>query len=202
MPEVWKCRRTCVQLVLIAGVKPCSEEHRRLTWIKSSADHSWHDNEKHREDFQISSQHWSTFGMGEVLGGEGPLNYHLQLVRKRVGSRTEALQREQDPSFLSCSWMTFTQQDPRLFCMPMATFPSQCLQPAQSSAHRLWERAEWKFPYRNNFALDWNEATLGTGGSSCTAARDKEWSSLIWFSERSVVGFDDYPILNNKNKIL
>lgn len=31
--------------------------------------------------------------MGEVLGRERPLNYYLQLVRKRVGSRTEALQK-------------------------------------------------------------------------------------------------------------
>lgn len=97
----------------------------RLTWVKSSADHPWHDDEKHREDFQISSQHWSTFGMGEVLGREWPLDYHLQLVRKGVGSKAGALQREQDPSLLLFSWMIFMRQDPRVFCMPMATFPSR-----------------------------------------------------------------------------
>lgn len=48
-----------------------------LTWVEGSADHTRHDNEKHREYFQIARQHRSTLRMRDALGGEGPLNYHL-----------------------------------------------------------------------------------------------------------------------------
>lgn len=48
------------------------------TWVESSADHSWHNNEEHREDFEVATEYRTTFGMGQVFGRQRPLHYHLQ----------------------------------------------------------------------------------------------------------------------------
>lgn len=43
-------------------------EEDRLTWKQCSADHAWHDNEEHGQQFEVASQHTACFGMRKRSG--------------------------------------------------------------------------------------------------------------------------------------
>lgn len=125
--------------------------------------------------------------------------------RKGAECKTEALEREQDPSSLclSFSWMTFIRQDPRVFCMPMATFPSRltaaCCHCSELSAQAIGEGSveisftgivspltEMKPPWGLETAAVQQQETRNEADCRC-------------FGTSSVVGFHDYPILKHKS---
>lgn len=171
----------------------------RLTWEESSADHSWQDNEKHREEFQISCKHWSTFGMGEVLGRESSLDHHLQAVQKgsREWNRSTA---ERAGSILSVSPSQRWLSSPGSQCVFHAkdSFPTSltaaCCHPLELSPQARGERsveisftgmisplAEMKPPSGLQTAAVWQQETRS----------ETDWGC---FGQSSVVRFHNYPI--------
>lgn len=43
------------------------------TWVQSPADHPWHDDEDHRQHFEVAGEDGSGLGMAQVLGRQRPL---------------------------------------------------------------------------------------------------------------------------------
>ena len=56
----------------------------RLTWEQCSADHAWHDNKEHGQQFEVASQHTPSFGMRQRLGWQRPLDYYLHTHAHKV----------------------------------------------------------------------------------------------------------------------
>lgn len=55
-----------------------SSPHCLLTWEEDTTDHSWEHHHEKRQHFQVGGHQRASFGMGQVLGSQRPLNDHLE----------------------------------------------------------------------------------------------------------------------------
>lgn len=127
--------------------------------------------------------------------------------RKGAETKTEALEREQNPFSLCVlsSWMTFIQQHPRVFCMPVATFPPE-LTAACCRCSELSEQAIREGSMEISFAGIISPLTemKPPWGLETTAAQQQEGrdeAACRGFCKSSVLGFHNYPIWKHKSTV-
>ena len=58
-----------------------------LTWWQHPADHSWHDQGKERQDFNVTSQQAASLSMRQTLGSKSSLNNNLARQKKNNNTK-------------------------------------------------------------------------------------------------------------------